>query len=155
MQFESPADLLRCTHFGEKRRGIVQRLGNLALIVAEVFTRNAMSDSLLGTGPSIEQRELTDHAVRKLKRAPTLGAFNPHRILGLIPALAIFEVRFGARVRCADCERYGIIRYRLVQSDLTGSFCTKRIDRNWLGKEHCHAEEEAQPGADCDAAAAD
>ena len=39
--------------------------------------------------------------------------------------------------------------------DLTGSFCTKRIDRNWLGKELCHAEEETQPGADSDAAAAD
>ena len=39
--------------------------------------------------------------------------------------------------------------------DLTGSFCTKQIDRNWLGKELCHAEEETQPGADSDAAAAD
>ena len=39
--------------------------------------------------------------------------------------------------------------------DLIGSFCTKRIDRNWLGKELSHAEEETYPGADCDAAAAD
>ena len=39
--------------------------------------------------------------------------------------------------------------------DLTGSFCTKRIDGNWLGKELCHAEKETQPGADCDAATPD
>jgi hypothetical protein len=39
--------------------------------------------------------------------------------------------------------------------DLTGSFCTKRFDRNRLGKELCHTEEEVQPGADRDAAAAD
>ena len=38
--------------------------------------------------------------------------------------------------------------------DLTGFFCTKRIDRNWLGKELGHAEEETYAGADCDAAAA-
>ena len=41
------------------------------------------------------------------------------------------------------------------RGDLTGSFCTKRIDRNWLGEELCHAEKETQPGADCDAASAD
>jgi hypothetical protein len=28
-------------------------------------------------------------------------------------------------------------------ADLTGSFCAKRIDRNWLGREHGDAEEEA------------
>jgi hypothetical protein len=39
--------------------------------------------------------------------------------------------------------------------DLHGSFCTKRIDRNWLGKELGDAEEEADAGADSDAAAAD
>ena len=40
-------------------------------------------------------------------------------------------------------------------NDLPGSFCTKRIDRNWLGKELGHAEEETDAGADCAAAAAD
>jgi hypothetical protein len=39
--------------------------------------------------------------------------------------------------------------------DLTGSFCTKRFDRNELGKEDCHAKEEVQCGTNCDAAAAD
>ena len=39
--------------------------------------------------------------------------------------------------------------------DLPGSFCTKRIDRNWLGKDLGHAEEETDAGADCAAAAAD
>ena len=34
-------------------------------------------------------------------------------------------------------------------------FCTKRIDRNWLGKELGHAEEETDAGADSDAAAVD
>ena len=43
----------------------------------------------------------------------------------------------------------------LDQADLTGSFCTKRFDRNWLGKELGYGEEETHPGADCDAAAAD
>jgi len=38
-------------------------------------------------------------------------------------------------------------------SDLTGFFWTKRIVRNSLGKEECHAEEEVQCGADRDAAA--
>ena len=45
--------------------------------------------------------------------------------------------------------------FELLDVDLIGSFCTKRIDRNWLGKELGDAEEEAHPGADCDAAAAD
>ena len=40
-------------------------------------------------------------------------------------------------------------------TDLPGSFCTKRIDRNWLGKDLGHAEEETDAGADCAAAAAD
>jgi hypothetical protein len=40
-------------------------------------------------------------------------------------------------------------------ADLPGSFCTKRIDRNWLGKELGHAEEETSAGADCASAAAD
>jgi hypothetical protein len=40
-------------------------------------------------------------------------------------------------------------------ADLHGSFCTKRIDRNWLGKELGHAEEETSAGADCASAAAD
>ena len=40
------------------------------------------------------------------------------------------------------------------ECDLTGSFCTKRIDRNWLGKEQKDAEEETDAGADSDAAAA-
>jgi len=39
--------------------------------------------------------------------------------------------------------------------DLHGSFCTKRIDRNWLGKELEHGEEETDAGADSDAASAD
>jgi hypothetical protein len=42
-----------------------------------------------------------------------------------------------------------------VGIELIGSFCTKRIDRNWLGKELRHGEEEADAGADCDAAAGD
>ena len=42
-----------------------------------------------------------------------------------------------------------------IPCDLPGSFCTKRIDRNWLGKELGHAEEETDAGADSDAAAAD
>jgi hypothetical protein len=41
------------------------------------------------------------------------------------------------------------------QDDLPGSFCTKRIDRNWLGKELGHAEEETNAGADSNAIAAD
>ena len=40
-------------------------------------------------------------------------------------------------------------------NDLHGSFCIKRIDRNWLGKELGDEEKEADAGADCDAAAAD
>lgn len=32
--------------------------------------------------------------------------------------------------------------------DLPGSFYTKRIDRNWLGRELGHAEEETDAGAD-------
>ena len=43
----------------------------------------------------------------------------------------------------------------LVHSvDLPGSFCTKRIDRNWLGKELGHAEEKTDAGADSDTAEA-
>ena len=42
-----------------------------------------------------------------------------------------------------------------VSRDLTGFFWTKRIVRNSLGKEECHAEEEVQCGADRDAAASD
>ncbi len=39
-------------------------------------------------------------------------------------------------------------------TDLPGSFCTKRIDRNWLGKELGHAEEKTDAGADSDTAEA-
>jgi len=47
------------------------------------------------------------------------------------------------------------VRPRGASSDLHGSFCTKRIDRNWLGKELEHGEEETDAGADSDAASAD
>ena len=40
-------------------------------------------------------------------------------------------------------------------ADLTGLFWTKRFERNCLGKELGHAEEEVQRGADCDAASSD
>ena len=46
-------------------------------------------------------------------------------------------------------------RRRGGAGDLPGSFCTKRIDRNWLGKELGDAEEETDAGADSDVAAAD
>lgn len=45
-------------------------------------------------------------------------------------------------------ERYGAdaaIVAAQRADDLTGSFCTKRFDRNKLGKELCDAKEEVQP----------
>ena len=52
------------------------------------------------------------------------------------------------------CGDYWIGSWEVgFSGDLTGSFCTKRDDRNWLGKELRDAEEATYAGADCDAAA--
>ena len=44
--------------------------------------------------------------------------------------------------RCRKARRGEFLEEMAHQSDddLTGSFCTKRIDRNWLGKEQKDAE---------------
>ena len=79
-------------------------------------------------------------------------------VLGWFPCAVKFKERHNCRLTCAMEARLialfrdaypdiTFITHEQVQperfyADLTGSFCTKRIDRNWLGKELCHAEEE-------------
>jgi hypothetical protein len=41
---------------------------------------------------------------------------------------------------------------RQATSDPNGSFCAKRVDRNWLGMELGHAEDRVYAGADYDVA---
>jgi hypothetical protein len=64
------------------------------------------------------------------------------RLVIAAPVLVLVSMRVNYSILCEG-------------PDLTGSFCAKRIDRNWLGKELGHAEEETDAGADSDAAAAD
>ena len=72
------------------------------------------------------------------------GSLRFRHFLGLNQSLPVFAFGFLPR-----------FSHGLQVGDLIGSFCTKRIDRNWLGKELRDEEEEADAGANCDAAAAD
>ena len=81
-----------------------------------------------------------------------LADFNPPELRepgGEAAKRTLETIALGKEVQCIAGKR----SYDSVV-DLTGSFCTKRIDRNWLGKEQKDAEEETDAGADSDAAAA-
>ena len=93
------------------------------------------------------KRHGADEIVSKLRQVDVLMA-QGRPVADAVRAIGVTEVRY-YRWR----NEYGGLKGDQV--DLTGSFCTKRIDRNWLGKELCHAEEEVQCGADRDAASPD